>query len=199
MFFYIFCIFIAYITPKAVGWIGFHYGDFIQFDSISDIGMLIGYGPFVQFQYFAIGIVGYMAYREKKEYSGITLMFLIGLLSLIINSPASLISALTCLFLLGTNSQNIILTGKAFYLLRLASKYSFHIYLTHMLALHASNIISNYISPNAIYFYGVKFTFFIFLTYILCCFCFCYSRKSRDSYANIIKDSLRISRRCIPC
>lgn len=100
-----------------------------------EVRLFFRWNPLYQMQYFAVGIVTFFALRENKIRLG---SIIIGILALAHFKSAMMAAGLTGLCILLLPSTAIQLKGKALAALKLTSKYSFHIYLTHMLALRAA-------------------------------------------------------------
>lgn len=104
-----------------------------------EVRLFFRWNPLYQMQYFAVGIVTFFALRENKIRLG---SIIIGILALAHFKSGMMAAGLTGLCILLLPSTAIQLKGKALSALRLTSKYSFHIYLTHMLALRAAGALA---------------------------------------------------------
>ncbi len=146
------------------------------------------WSPLMQMQHFAVGIVVYFAIKEhKKKKAAIGLAFLAVMMSaaplIILSSPslniaaaenltaALAFSSYTGLAILLASIKTSSPESSKHNTLRFFSKYSFHIYLTHILALNiASQLASDlYSPPNALYI-AVKILVTLFALILLCTF-----------------------------
>jgi len=165
--FFLLCVLLAELSPKAIGWFSFHYGQGTIIEQFSEMVNFIGYSPLCQMQYFALGILGYFAIRDNKKSFAVIIMILVSISSIICDSSALLIAALTCIFILTVKSADVLLSGSSLTCLKLISKYSFHIYLAHMLSLQIAGRLAGIVGESCC-FYVVKFLFFFFILLLLC-------------------------------
>lgn len=146
-----------------------HYAGSMATDTIfSHLQQMITWSPLVQMPPFALGMMTYFAMREdKKSYAAIILVA-----TAMLPIPAALLfSILTCLFILTVKETDVHIHGRKRTLLQFLSKYSFHIYLTHLLSLDiGSRIAMHLFTPSTLAFYAAKFLVFISCTFILCLF-----------------------------
>ena len=144
---------------------------FLPTDIWSEQNTLIAWSPFGQMLHFSLGIMAYFAVKMDKRSHASILLILMAALPGPFCSPSLLFSILTCLFILTVKSSDILIQGARLNCLKLLSKYSFHIYLTHMLALtigtRAASIICE---PSTFYFYAVKLVITVVATILLCLF-----------------------------
>lgn len=134
----------------------------------SNLQLMIRWSPLFQMRHFALGMMTYFAVREdKKSYAAIILVAT-GMLPI----PSDLLfSILTCLLILAVRENDIHIIGRKQKLLQFFSKYSFHIYLTHLLSLTiGGRIAKQFFAPCSLSFYASKFLLFIGCTFILCLF-----------------------------
>lgn len=126
---------------------------------------LIKVSPFYQMQYFAIGIITFFAIREQKQNIAIILILLFALLPHRIGEHYMLFALLSSIAILTIKDEQIRITGKHLKLIKFLSKYSYHIYLTHLLAfLGAAYIVAEL---EIRYYYSAKLIISILLIAIL--------------------------------
>jgi len=132
-----------------------------------EVRLFFRWNPLYQMQYFAVGIVTFFALRENKIRLG---SIIIGILALAHFKSAMMAAGITGLCILLLPSAAIQLKGKALNALRLTSKYSFHIYLTHLLALRAAGAAALlWWAENSPGFYAAKLAGALFLCVVLTC------------------------------
>ncbi len=180
--FFLLCVLLAALSPKAIGWFSFHYGQGTLIEQFSEMGNFIGYSPLCQMQYFALGIVSYFAIRDNKQSLAVIFMILVSMSSIICDSSALLIAALTCIFLLTVKSADVLLSGRPLACLKLISKYSFHIYLAHMLSLQIAGKLAGNVGVACCY-YGVKIMLFIGILLLLV-YCLAFVQKVTVAFFN---------------
>ena len=155
----------------------------------SSLNQMIVLSPLVQMPSFALGMMTYFAMREnKKSYAAIILVAT----AMLPISPALLFSILTCLFILTVNEADVHLHGSKQYFIQFLSKYSFHIYLAHLLALAiGSRIAMQFFAPSSFVFYAIKFLVFAGSTFILCLFLEIIQRLSNRIFSGTASEKLR--------
>ena len=140
-------------------------------DIFSEQDLLIAWSPLGQMQHFALGIMTFFAVKMQKKSPAYILLILLAALPGPFCSIPLRFAILTCLFILSVKSSDILIHGAKLKWLKFVSKYSFHIYLTHILGLtiglRAATIICE---PSTCYFYAVKFIVAVITTILLCLF-----------------------------
>lgn len=163
---------IFFMICYAVALCATHKADaFLPKDFCSEPLYFIHQSPLVQMQHFALGVMTFFAAKnEKKSFACILLILLAALPAHLCPSPLKF-AILSCLFILSVKSSDILIHGAKLNWLKFVSKYSFHIYLTHILGLtiglRAATIICE---PSTCYFYAVKFIVAVITTILLCLF-----------------------------
>lgn len=158
--FFIICFSIAFFSKTVIP-------SLVGDNNFSDLTLLVKWSPLGQMRHFALGIMVFFAVRENKK--SFAIIALIGL-AMFCSSPM-LFSILTGLFILSVRESDVKINGTPLYCLQFVSKYSFHIYLSHLLALSmAGKLALNYFSPPEMAFYTAKFAGFVVITVILCIF-----------------------------
>lgn len=138
----------------------------LQIDTVDRF--LIYWGPFNQMQYFALGIVAFYANREKKQSLAILLMLLFALLPNKANESSLLFALLSGIAIMSIKDEDVMIKRGGQKVLQFFSKYSFHIYLSHMMALSAASVVSGkYFAVSALCLYGTRFILTMFLTILL--------------------------------
>lgn len=137
----------------------------------SEFGTLIWWSPIAQMQHFALGIMAFFAVREKKESLTAIILICLAMLPSRFCPYTLLFSILTCLFIISVKNRDVNVTGKPRKCLQFVAKYSFHIYLTHVLALAIGQRIALiFCEPSTLCFYAAKLIVCIVATILLCCF-----------------------------
>ncbi len=132
-----------------------------------EVRLFFRWNPLYQMQYFAVGIVTFFAHRENKIRLG---GIIIGILALAHFKSAMMAAGITGLCILLVPGTALKLKGMALGSLRFVSKYSFHIYLTHMLALRAAGAAALlWWAENSPGFYAAKLAGALFLCVVLTC------------------------------
>ncbi len=126
---------------------------------------LIQVSPFYQMQYFALGIIAFYSIREHKKNRAIILMLLFALLPYRIGEHYILFALLSSIAILTIKDEKINITGRSLKIIKILSKYSFHIYLTNILAFASASYIVNKFEIR--YYYSVKLIISILLIVIL--------------------------------
>ena len=179
---------------------------FIPTNSFAAVERFLLWSPLMQMQHFALGIVIYFAIKENRtKEAAIGLAILAVMMSalslLILSTPALNIAAAELLaaalaFSSYTGLAILIASKKAsgpgaskHHMLRFFSKYSFHIYLTHILALNiASQLASEWCQPASLSFYIVQALATLLAIFLLCTFLEI-SQRAADSIFSTRKPS----------
>ena len=148
----------------VICWVGSLF--LLQIDTVDRF--LIYWGPFNQLQYFALGIVAFYANREKKQSLAILMMLLFALLPNKTDECPLLFALLSGIAIMAIKDEDVMISRGGQKVLQFFSKYSFHIYLSHMLALSAASVVSGkYFADSALWLYGSRFILTVFLTVLL--------------------------------
>lgn len=127
--------------------------------------------PLVQMQHFALGMLTYFAVREGKNSFASVICIIMALPAICFASHALLFSLLTCLFILSVKEKDVSLKERPRKWLQFVSKYSFHIYLTHLIALSIGQCVAMSVcSSLSICFCIIKLAITIVVMLVLCCF-----------------------------
>lgn len=134
-----------------------------------DLNYMIWYSPLVQMQYFALGVLTFFAVKENKKSIAAILLIAIAMLPERFCSISLLYAVLTCLFIISVNDKDINITGIPKKSLQFISKYSFHIYLSHLLALSiAQRIAASFYFPPSLPYHLTTIIAWIIFTIIIC-------------------------------
>lgn len=145
--------------------------NYITGDPFPELGSTLWYSPLVQMQYFALGILTYFAGKENKTSLAAIMLIGMALLPDKLCSVAHLYAILTCIFIISVKDSDIKITGKPRKCLQFISKYSFYVYLSHLIALAISHKITVSIySTSSVAHYPIKFFIWIVVTILLCYF-----------------------------
>lgn len=137
----------------------------------SELDLMIGWSPAVQMQHFALGVMTYFAVRDGKQSFAAIILICFALFPARICPPPLLFAILTCLFIISVKEREVNITGAPGKWLQFVAKYSFHIYLTHLLALAIGKRIALiFCEPSTVCFYAAKLIVCIVATILLCCF-----------------------------
>ncbi|MBQ8377057.1 MAG: acyltransferase [Akkermansia sp.] len=137
----------------------------------SELNLMIWCSPLVQMQHFALGMMTYFAVREGKQSFATILLICIALLPARICPPPLLYAILTCFFIISVKESDVNIGGFPRICLQFISKYSFHVYLTHVLAIKVGRqIAAMSCQPSTVCFYATKLFVFMVVTLLLCCF-----------------------------
>lgn len=137
----------------------------------SEQNLLITWSPIGQMQHFALGIMTFFAAKMQKKSPAYILLILLAALPGPFCSIPLRFTILTCLFILYVKSSDILIHGAKLKWLKFVSKYSFHIYLTHLLALTIGQQAASIICvPSTFTFYALKLIVAVIATILLCLF-----------------------------
>ena len=137
----------------------------------SELEWLVVWSPLVQMQHFAIGMLVFFAMKESKKSYACILLLSLALCPQRICNYSLLYSILTGLFIMAVRDSDITIQGTKQAYLSFVSKYSFHVYLTHLLALKIATEISKlFCTPATFTYYSLKIFIAILTTFVLCCF-----------------------------
>lgn len=132
---------------------------------------MLMWSPLVQMQYFALGMMTFFAVRDGKQSFAAIFLICFALFPAGICPPPLLFAILTCLFIISVKDRDVNIMGAPRKWLQFVAKYSFHVYLTHLLALAIGQKIAvSLCEPSTVCFYVVKLFVFIPATLLLCCF-----------------------------
>ncbi len=132
---------------------------------------MLMWSPLVQMQHFALGMMTYFAVRDSKTSLAAIMLICMAMLPCGFCPPPMLFAILTCLFIISVKNRDVNVTGKPRKCLQFVAKYSFHIYLTHLLALAIGKRIALiFCEPSTVCFYAAKLIVCIVATILLCCF-----------------------------
>ena len=138
------------------------------FDKIS---LLIEWSPLVQMQHFGIGMLTFFAVRENKKSIACVILIAIAMLPTRLCDSHLLFSILTGLFIMSVQESDIAIHGAKRTCLHFLAKYSFHVYLTHLLALRiASKISYPWCEKSLFLYFTCKLSLSIIITILLCIF-----------------------------
>ncbi|MBQ7092281.1 MAG: acyltransferase [Clostridia bacterium] len=158
--FFIICFALAYLC-KAVS-------KQVPADCFSDIHVLIKWTPLGQMQHFALGIWAFFAIRENKIKPTVIAMLVIAAVS---TRSEMIGAALACLAILLVKNHMISLGKAGLGMLKFASKYSFHVYLTHMLGLTIAGVLATrWLGEASCAFYWAKAGITVAVIVLLCGF-----------------------------
>lgn len=140
----------------------------IPADYFSEIRQLIKWTPLGQLQHFALGICAFFAMREKKIKPTVIALILIAAVS---TRSEMLGSALGCLAILLVRDGMVSLGKRVTAVIKFVAHYSFHVYLTHWIALSAATlIVTTWLGDAYPAFYWVKFALVFVIVIALCTF-----------------------------
>lgn len=160
--FFIVCFFIAHSSHNLIPYLP---------DTCASPQYFIECGPLYQMQFFSLGILTFFATKENKRSLTSIFIILLCMLPSEITCKHLLIAGLTSLFILNINENDIMLKKNSLKLLQFASKYSFHVYLTHGLALAmAARIGIFFAEGNTLAYHISKLSITIILIFLLCIF-----------------------------
>ena len=132
---------------------------------------MLMWSPLVQMQHFALGMMTYFAVRDSKTSLAAIMLISMAMLPCGFCPPPMLFAILTCLFILSVKERDVNIMGAPRKCLQFVAKYSFHVYLTHLLALAIGQQIAVALcAPSTVCFYMVKLFVFIVATLLFCCF-----------------------------
>lgn len=125
--------------------------------------------PFTQMQYFALGIVAFFAIRENKQSLAIIISLLFALLPHRIGEHYLLFAIASTVAILSVKNEAVMLRGTGLKVLKFLAKYSFHIYLTNLMAFSVAEAIACSCCDfqQSVAFYSFKFILSIGLIVIL--------------------------------
>ena len=157
----IICVLLAVLAKKLSKQMGSDY--------FSDLPWMIKWSPLGQMQHFALGMLTFFAIRANKVRITAIVMGIALLCSLRSELSGS---TFACLVLLLLHKDALNLKGWSLSGLKFVSKYSFHVYLSHPLALAIANRYSEACVSYCpgIGYYGVKFLIVGLSIIILCSF-----------------------------
>lgn len=126
-------------------------------------------GPLFQMQYFALGVVAFYAVREQKQSLAIILMLLIALLPHSLNGNPMVFALLSGVAIMAVKNEDLIISHGSHRVLKFFSKYSFHIYLSHGIALSVAHVVEGkYFGDIVLYYCIIKFVIAVVGTVALC-------------------------------
>ena len=132
---------------------------------------MLMWSPLVQMQHFALGMMTYFAVRDSKTSLAAIMLISMAMLPCGFCPPPMLFAILTCLFIISVKERDVNIMGAPRKCLQFVAKYSFHVYLTHLLALAIGQQIAVALcAPSTVCFYVVKLFVFIVATLLFCCF-----------------------------
>lgn len=132
---------------------------------------MLMWSPLVQMQHFALGMMTYFAVRDSKTSLAAIMLISMAMLPRGFCSLPLLFAILTCLFIISVKERDVNIMGAPRKCLQFVAKYSFHVYLTHLLALAVGQQIAVALcAPSTVCFYMVKLFVFIVATLLFCCF-----------------------------
>lgn len=142
----------------------------ISTDSFDNIKTFLKWHPISQMRYFAMGFLIFFSIKEAKHKTTYIIFTILALLFYF--SPPMIVASLvgiTMLILLSSRKQFSISNRFILKLVQNTSKYSWHMYLAHIIALFAGGHIADYMSgiPSAPDYYFTKLIAFIILTILL--------------------------------
>ena len=144
---------------------------FISGSPFPELDTMLRGSPLVQMQYFALGMMAYFAVRDGKTSLAAILLICTAMLPKGFCAPPLLFAILTCLFIISVKESDVNIMGAPRKWLQFVAKYSFHVYLTHVLALTIGQQAAvTLCEPSTVCFYTVKLIVFIVVTPLLCCF-----------------------------
>ena len=171
--FFIICCVVAYVCRKGSA--------YIPETCFSDPAAFIRFTPLCQMQYFALGMLGYFAARENKtnlrkywnqaRNKGLAVLWVVlALLPAFMAGGSGTTFALIALAcILYVRNDAVMLQGKSLALVRFVARYSFHVYLTHFLALGAAEMaVKNMGNISGMAAYGLQFVLTIGIIFLLC-------------------------------
>ncbi len=162
--FFLLCYVAAVIVPRLIMFC-------IAGTPFHQLDTMLRFSPLVQMQHFALGMMTYFAVRDSKTSMAAIMLIGVAMLPRGFCSPPLLFAILTCLFIISVKERDVNIMGAPRKCLQFVAKYSFHVYLTHLLALAIGQQIAVALcAPSTVYFYMVKFFAFIVATLLLCCF-----------------------------
>ena len=162
LFFFLACFFIAHASHGLIQYLP---------DSCACPQYFIECGPLYQMQFFALGLLTFFATKENKRSLVSIFIILLCMLPSQITPPHLLIAGLTSLFIMNINEKDIMLHGTKLKLLQFTSKYSFHVYLTHGLALAiAARLATRFAETHTLAYHISKLSITIIFILILCIF-----------------------------
>ena len=162
VYFFFICIIVATITRCIC----------VDFNSscFSELPTMIRQSPLCQMQHFAAGMMTFFAVREEKKSIAVLILVLTAMLPYVVCDSALTFAILTGIFILSVKEEDIAVKSRW---VLFFSKYSFHIYLTHVLALAIGWRIADLLFVRDISPFSYHLTrLFVFIggTIALCCF-----------------------------
>lgn len=170
---FIICSIVAFVSRKGAG--------YIPDTWFSDPNAFIRFSPLCQMQYFALGMLGYFAMREKKtnlreywnnarnKFLAVLWVVLALLPALMAGGSGTTFAMIALACILYVKNESVMLQGKALSLVRFVARYSFHVYLTHFLALSAGEmLVKNMENISGMMAYGLQFVIAIGIIVLLC-------------------------------
>lgn len=126
--------------------------------NIDKLDVLIGSSPLNNVYAFAIGIIAYYIFKDKKFYVGFILSAILLIISQMIGLPSLIWCTISLLVICG--SEAVVVSEEWITKpIRFLSKYSFYIYLSHMFAFDIAEKISSFL------FWGKGF--YVIITFII--------------------------------
>ena len=146
-------------------------GSFLLNTSYDKISLLIEWSPLVQMHHFAIGMLTFFAVRENKKSIACIILIAIAMLPTRLCDSHLLFSILTGLFIMSVRESDIAIHGARRTCLQFLAKYSFHVYLTHILALEIAPKISNlWCEKSSCLHFTCRLSLSFIITILLCIF-----------------------------
>lgn len=139
-----------------------------QCTNYSKMSLLIEWSPLGQMVHFALGMMTYFAVLEKKK--SCVAVFLIAFCMIVVR-PFWKFPMLISILIMFVHEPDVAIQGWKQKLVQCVSKYSFHIYLTHLLALAVGGKLALlFAEPSTSSFFITKFLVFVIFTFILSAF-----------------------------
>lgn len=125
---------------------------FGNINGLDDINTLSGASPFGTLIYFALGILEFMAIKEKKNFFTVIGLFVFAIVGVVIHRNAWTVAAFSGILIILFNQYPVVLKGRFKSIVQFFGKHSFNIYLVHLLAFEISwKIVSSLFDRSVLY------------------------------------------------
>lgn len=159
--FYAFCVVLAFVSIEWAELVA------TEYFPVTSGG--VKYGPLGQMQYFALGMLTFMAKHEGKQSYALSGMLILLLFPSSLCDMYMKFALVSGVFILAVKGKDLMVDGVKLRILKFLSKYSFHVYLAHGLALFPSNrLAGKYFFNQPHVMLTVKFVLFVVFTVALC-------------------------------